>query len=36
MRQSLANVNFAVESFFDGDHAAIAAFIYNALKTIEN
>ena len=36
MRQSLANVNFAVESFFDGDCAAIAAFIYKALKTIES
>ena len=36
LKQSYADVGFTVENFFNGDCAAIAAFIYNALKTIEN
>ena len=36
LKQSYVDVGFTVENFFNGDCAAIAAFIYNALKTIEN
>ena len=36
LRQSFENVDFTLEAFFEGDNAAIAAYIYHALKIVEN
>ena len=36
LRQSFENVDFTLKAFFEGDNAAIAAYIYHALKIVEN